>query len=281
MHDDGARDELLEHRDVRLLERHDVHLEAERARRTPREVEQIDARSPDREVHVRLRRVGPARARPEQEHEPNVSAPAQEPRDLGLELGSGDAHRREEDSTHLELDPLSAERGDADAFARWMAGVEHPLRAGLRRFAGQVDAEAVLQETLLRIWQVAPRFVPDGRPDGLVRLGHRIARVHDQVEDRELDLVGVDQHGRHGGRKIEHDFDLSPDRPLDQGGEAADEIGQAARLDLEILPAGEGQQPLRQVGAAQRALQREAFLRPLLLRIERVVLRAHLSREHP
>lgn len=66
--------------------------------------------------------------------------------------------------------------GDADAFGRWMASAEAPLRAGLRRFAAQVDAEAVLQETLLRVWQVAPRFVPDGRPDGLLRLGHRIAR---------------------------------------------------------------------------------------------------------
>jgi RNA polymerase sigma-70 factor (ECF subfamily) len=39
-----------------------------------------------------------------------------------------------------------------------------------------VDTEAVLQETLLRVWQVAPRFVHDGRPDGLFRLGIRMAR---------------------------------------------------------------------------------------------------------
>jgi RNA polymerase sigma factor (sigma-70 family) len=65
--------------------------------------------------------------------------------------------------------------GDADAFGRWMAGAEPVLRAGLRRFAAHVDAEAVLQETLLRVWQVAPRFAPDGRPNGLVRIGHRIA----------------------------------------------------------------------------------------------------------
>src|SRR6185503_17869574 len=29
---------------------------------------------------------------------------------------------------------------------------------------------------LLRVWQVAPRFVPDGRADGLVRLAVRIGR---------------------------------------------------------------------------------------------------------
>jgi RNA polymerase sigma-70 factor (ECF subfamily) len=39
-----------------------------------------------------------------------------------------------------------------------------------------VDTEAVLQEALLRVWQVAPRFVPDGRDNGLLRLAHRIAK---------------------------------------------------------------------------------------------------------
>ena len=66
--------------------------------------------------------------------------------------------------------------GDPRAFAAWMAQAEHPLRASLRSFAGQVDVEAVLQEALLRVWQVAPRFEPDGNDNGLLRLGHRIAR---------------------------------------------------------------------------------------------------------
>ena len=66
--------------------------------------------------------------------------------------------------------------GDTRAFAAWMAQAEHPLRASLRSFAGQVDVEAVLQEALLRVWQVAPRFEPDGKDNGLLRLGHRIAR---------------------------------------------------------------------------------------------------------
>jgi RNA polymerase sigma-70 factor (ECF subfamily) len=66
--------------------------------------------------------------------------------------------------------------GDPEAFARWLAGAEPRLRAGLRPFASQVDVEAVLQESLLRVWQVAPLFAPDGRPDGLLRLSARIAR---------------------------------------------------------------------------------------------------------
>jgi RNA polymerase sigma-70 factor (ECF subfamily) len=66
--------------------------------------------------------------------------------------------------------------GDAQAFGQWLAGAEPSLRSGLRPFAARVDTEAVLQEALLRIWQVAPRFVPDGAPNGLLRLGARIAR---------------------------------------------------------------------------------------------------------
>ena len=66
--------------------------------------------------------------------------------------------------------------GDADAFARWLAGAEMPVRLSLASFAAVVDVEAVLQEALLRVWQVAPRFEPDGAPNGLLRFGVRIAR---------------------------------------------------------------------------------------------------------
>lgn len=53
--------------------------------------------------------------------------------------------------------------GDVDAFGYWVAGAEARLRNSLRHFAAVVDTEAVVQETLLRVWQVAPRFVSDGR----------------------------------------------------------------------------------------------------------------------
>lgn len=66
--------------------------------------------------------------------------------------------------------------GDATAFGQWLAGAEPRLRLSLTRFSAAADCEAVLQETLLRLWQVAPRVVPDGRPDTLLRLGVRIAR---------------------------------------------------------------------------------------------------------
>jgi RNA polymerase sigma factor (sigma-70 family) len=78
----------------------------------------------------------------------------------------------------MDLDahlPAILER-DTRAFGRWMAGAEGTMRDSLRSFASVLDVESVLQEALLRVWQVAPRFVADGRPNGLLRLGIRIAR---------------------------------------------------------------------------------------------------------
>ncbi len=66
--------------------------------------------------------------------------------------------------------------GDAQAFAAWLARVEAPVRASLASFARVIDVEAVLQEALLRVWQVAPRFTPDGAPNSLLRFAVRIAR---------------------------------------------------------------------------------------------------------
>ena len=66
--------------------------------------------------------------------------------------------------------------GDPDAFARWVAGAELPLRQALRQFAAACDTEAVVQETLLRVWQLAPRVTPDGRGNSLLRFAHRVAK---------------------------------------------------------------------------------------------------------
>ena len=84
--------------------------------------------------------------------------------------------------------------GDTAVFARWLAGAEPRLRASLRSFAARVDVEAVLQETLLRVWQIAPRFVPDGRPDALLRVGIRIARnlAISELRRQRLEPVEMD-----------------------------------------------------------------------------------------
>src|SRR5262245_23184294 len=84
-----------------------------------------------------------------------------------------------------ELLPLIA-AGDARAFGQWVAGCEHSLRASLRRYAAAVDTEAVLQEALLRVWQVAPKFTPDGRPDALLRFASVTARNVALSEMRRL-----------------------------------------------------------------------------------------------
>jgi DNA-directed RNA polymerase specialized sigma24 family protein len=83
--------------------------------------------------------------------------------------------------------------GDARAFARWLAGAEARVRLSLRSFAAQVDTEAVMQETLLRVWQVAPRFAPDGRANGLLRLAIRIARNLAVSETRRPRATPLDE----------------------------------------------------------------------------------------
>jgi RNA polymerase sigma-70 factor (ECF subfamily) len=75
--------------------------------------------------------------------------------------------------------------GDDSAFARW----------SLRSFASAVDAEAVLQEALLRIWQVAPRHKPDGRPNSLLRLCARVARNIAMDELRRASRVELADDG--------------------------------------------------------------------------------------
>jgi len=66
--------------------------------------------------------------------------------------------------------------GEAEAFAQWAASAEPALRVCLRAFAAAVDTEAVLQEALLRVWQVAPRFKPDGRPNALLRFAVTVTK---------------------------------------------------------------------------------------------------------
>ncbi len=94
----------------------------------------------------------------------------------------------------VDLDALLLEiqSGDADAFGRFIAGAEPSLRASLRPFAARVDTEAVLQEALLRIWQVAPRFVPDGQPNALLRFAMRVTKNRALDEARRSRVVGVD-----------------------------------------------------------------------------------------
>ncbi len=95
-------------------------------------------------------------------------------------------------SEDLDVHLRAIQGGDASAFGLWLAAAEPSLRRGLRGFARQVDVEAILQEALLRVWQVAPRFVPDGQPNGLVRLAQRIGSNLAVSETRRTRGVATD-----------------------------------------------------------------------------------------
>lgn len=92
----------------------------------------------------------------------------------------------------LDVHLAAIMRGDAHAFGAWMAGAEPTVRLSLRSFASVIDVEAVLQECLLRVWQVAPRFEPDGDANGLLRLAIRIGRNLAVSEVRRLRATPVE-----------------------------------------------------------------------------------------
>lgn len=125
-------------------------------------------------------------------------------------------------STRIEEAPIrdldvylpSITAGDADAFARWLACAEAGLRRGLRRFAAVADTEAVLQETLLRVWQVAHRYPGDGRPNGLLRLAARIARNLAVSEARRRRLGTVELEAARDDAVLDTGAGSEPDAEL-------------------------------------------------------------------
>lgn len=102
-----------------------------------------------------------------------------------------------------EPELAAIQAGDADAFGAWMARNELALRIALRPLARHVDTEAVVQESLLRVWQIAPKFQPDGRPHALLRFAITIAknlarselriRKPDVLEDETLERALADE----------------------------------------------------------------------------------------
>ncbi len=113
-----------------------------------------------------------------------------------------------------EDDELTAiASGDPEAFGRWVARVEHDLRTSLASFAAAVDTEVVVQETLLRMWQVAPRFTPDGQPRSLLRFAVRTARN-----------LAIDETRRAGRRVPSVDLDEIGEAVLEATGEPSDPL---------------------------------------------------------
>lgn len=119
-------------------------------------------------------------------------------------------------------------RGDAAAFGRWLASAERPVRLSLRSFAAHTDTEAVLQEALLRVWQVAGRVEPDGRPNALLRFALRTARNAALTELRRRRAPGMDPEA------LERAVD---DHSLQEAPASPDPLLRTATLDcIEQLP---------------------------------------------
>lgn len=122
---------------------------------------------------------------------------------------SGDAERAQ---------LLAIAAGDRQAFAVWMRGAEPRLRASLRRFAAVADVEAVLQESLLRIWQMAPRLEAHAEGSTLTRVALRVARN-----------LALDQARRLRAAPLDPEFF----EPLDPGDERPDPLLRALLLECE------------------------------------------------
>jgi RNA polymerase sigma-70 factor (ECF subfamily) len=95
----------------------------------------------------------------------------------------------------------------------------------------------VLQETLLRVWQVAPRHRGDGRADGLLRFAVRVARNGAVSELRRARVATAD---------IER-LDLAADEPI--GADPDPHLVQSIRTCRERLP----RQPARALEARLRS----------------------------
>jgi RNA polymerase sigma-70 factor (ECF subfamily) len=101
--------------------------------------------------------------------------------------------------------------GDAAAFGQWASSVESSLRLTLRPFAALCDTEAVMQEALLRVWQVAPRFVHDGKPNALLRFAVTTARNVAMSELRKTSATPTELDALH--RALEAQGGVAPRTP--------------------------------------------------------------------
>ncbi len=79
--------------------------------------------------------------------------------------------------------------GDPEAFARWMALVEAPLRRSLQRYARDLDTEVILQETLMRMWMIGAREQDLDGEDASLLLAFGVLRNVRREEERRLRIA--------------------------------------------------------------------------------------------
>jgi hypothetical protein len=110
-------------------------------------------------------------------------------------------------------------------------------------------------------------------------IGHRIACIDREIENRQLQLIGVDPGRRQSFRQIKPQRDAWSQRALQQIAHALDQPAQIDRHHAQILLASERQQALGQRSASLCALQR-AIDQPMQARIVRQALAQQVEITH-
>ncbi|GJD69837.1 hypothetical protein MMMDOFMJ_2775 [Methylobacterium gnaphalii] len=128
--------------------------------------------------------------------------------------------------------------------------------------AGIGDAErevlAGLQVPVPRRTLVHP--LVGGLDGDAAAIRHRVARVDAEVQQRVLELRGIDHHRPEAGRGHRLEGDLRPDRAADQFLHAGHEPVHVGGLGIERLAAREGEQAVRQRGGALRGAHRRVHV---------------------
>jgi RNA polymerase sigma factor (sigma-70 family) len=133
-------------------------------------------------------------------------------------------------------------RRDEQAFSRWFTRHEMRLRLSLRTFASVVDAEAIVQDTAVRVWERASTIVPDGRPAFLIRWAVTVAKNTARNQAR--------REGRHVPVDPPSDIRM-PDPALRSRIESClERLPHKLRLVLERVVAEGGQRSLRELALA-------------------------------
>ena len=90
----------------------------------------------------------------------------------------------------------------------------------------------------------------------LAAIRHRVARIDGEIEDRELELIGIGMRPPNAAAQNGFDRDLLAEGPAQQVRHAGDEPAEIDRFGIERLLARKGEKPLGQRFRAARAPHR-------------------------
>ena len=166
-------------------------------------------------------------------------------------------------------DAVDGGEAEAGAVARALGGEE---RLEEPRLDGTVHADAVVAHGQRHVgaWiypRVEGRILGgqgdvrrlDGEP---AAVGHRVARVHREVDDHLFELARIHPHPPGVRRRHEGQVDVLSDQPLEEIRRVLDQLVQVEHLRLEHLLAAEREQLVRERRRAGRGLVDEVELAP-------------------